>query len=55
MLYCFGNGIEFSSHWPEEVIPESYDKCEPCRFNDSLFLNDPDAWYLATGFSPAVY
>ena len=29
-LDCFHKGIEFSqSHRPEEVIPDSYDKCEP--------------------------
>ena len=29
ILDCFCNGIEFTqSHRPEEVIPDSYDKCE---------------------------
>ena len=28
-LDCFCKGIEFTqSHWPEEAIPDSYDKCE---------------------------
>ena len=30
LLYCVCNGTEFTqSHRPEEVIPNSYDKCKP--------------------------
>ena len=29
-LDCLCKGIESTqSHWPEEAIPDSYDKCEP--------------------------
>lgn len=40
---CFCNGIQ--SHWPEEVIPDPYDKCKPglnTNYRTSFGPRSPD-------------